>query len=93
MYRARFNLAAGEDVRYLPRRDARRLSLPESDFWLFDSKTLATLHFTEADEIEGVELSVAPADVVLACQVRDAAWHYALAHAAFTVRYFSTSDH
>jgi len=52
----RHTVAAGEDIRYLPRTRARELELPESDFWVFDSTTLALLHFTETDVFVGAEL-------------------------------------
>lgn len=86
LYRARFNVAAGEDVRYLYRRDAERLRLPDRDFWLFDSQTVADLHFTDADEIVGVVLSTDPADAVAASHVRDTAWRHALPYAEFSLR-------
>ncbi|MFD0260127.1 DUF6879 family protein [Kitasatospora indigofera] len=40
------NIAAGEVVRWLPRRGATPLLLPANDFWLFDGKTLLVNHFT-----------------------------------------------
>lgn len=86
MYRARLNTAAGEDVRWLPRRDAARLGLPVVDFWLFDSGTLVTLRFDEDDEILGVTVTAEPADVVVACQVRDAARHYARPYSTCTTQ-------
>ena len=66
-----------EDIRVLPRLKAIELELPETDFWLFDSKILATLHFDAEDRTLGVELTEEPSTVLQACQIRDAAWHYA----------------
>ncbi|MGW0537795.1 DUF6879 family protein [Streptomyces sp. NPDC003032] len=40
------NLAAGEDVRWLPRRRAKDLLLPGTDFWVFDDETVLFHHFT-----------------------------------------------
>lgn len=71
------NLAAGEDIRNLPRADAERLRLPEYDFWLFDSKILARFAFDEDDTTLGVHVTEDPAEVLAACQARDAAWHHA----------------
>ncbi|MGW7386740.1 DUF6879 family protein [Streptomyces sp. NPDC054794] len=34
------NVAAGEQVRWLPRRRASRLALPGNDFWLFDGASI-----------------------------------------------------
>ena len=80
------NTAAGEDIRHLPRERANRLGLPERDFWLFDSAVLLEMHFDTEDEYLGAELITDPARVVEGCQIRDAAWHYALRYEEFTLR-------
>ncbi|MFE2561406.1 DUF6879 family protein [Streptomyces sp. NPDC059352] len=72
------NVAAGEDIRNLPRAEAERLNLPAHDFWLFDSRLLARFVFDEDDTTLGVILSEDPAEIAAACQARDAAWHYAI---------------
>lgn len=71
------NVAAGEDIRYLTRARAQELRLPDVDFWLFDSRILARFAFDEEDVTLGVYLTEDPAEVLAACQARDAAWHYA----------------
>ncbi len=45
---AKRNSATGEDMRNLWRADAERLQLPAEDFWIFDSRFIALLHFDEA---------------------------------------------
>jgi hypothetical protein len=40
------NVAAGETVRWLPRRQAATLLVPGCDFWLFDGSTVVFNHFT-----------------------------------------------
>ncbi|MFJ5047969.1 DUF6879 family protein [Streptomyces sp. NPDC088719] len=77
------NVAAGEDIRNLPRSQAARLGLPGHDFWLFDSRLVARFVFAEDDTTLGVVLSEDPAEVALACQARDAAWHHATRTADF----------
>ncbi|MFD9592092.1 DUF6879 family protein [Kitasatospora sp. NPDC059973] len=72
------NVKAGEDIRNLWRADADRLGLPDFDFWLFDSSIVARLHFDDDDRTLGVELITDPAEVLRACQARDASWHYAV---------------
>jgi uncharacterized protein DUF6879 len=42
---AGLNLAAGEDVRWLPRRSAGDLLVPGCDFWVFDETTVVFNHF------------------------------------------------
>jgi hypothetical protein len=80
------NVASGEDIRNLPRAEAERLDLPDFDFWLFDSRVLARFVFDEQDTTLGVVLSEDPAEVLAACQARDAAWHHAVRTAEFQRR-------
>ncbi|MFC8494699.1 DUF6879 family protein [Streptomyces sp. NPDC057235] len=75
---ARRNIAVGEDIRTLTRARADELRLPAEDFWLFDSRVVALLHFDQADEMTGVELITNPVDVLRYCQIREAAWHHAV---------------
>lgn len=80
------NVAAGEDIRHLTRAEAEQLRLPDFDFWLFDSKVLARFTFDEDDTTLGVYVTEDPAEVLAACQARDAAWHHAVPTAEFTER-------
>ena len=74
---AEANVDAGDDIRYLPRDQAA--GLPNHDYWLFDSRTLARMHFDEDDgTFVGVELIKDPAVVVEHNYWRDAAWHHAI---------------
>jgi hypothetical protein len=75
---ARLNIAAGEDIRYLPRARAARRGLPDEDYWLFDSRQVAVLRFDDENRLLGAELVHDPALVVRRCYWRDAAWHYAV---------------
>ncbi|MGW3028265.1 DUF6879 family protein [Streptomyces sp. NPDC001221] len=84
------NVAAGEDIRNLTRAEAERLRLPEHDFWLFDSKILARFAFDEDDTTLGVYVTEDPAEVLAACQARDAAWHHAVRTEEFARRVRST---
>ncbi|WP_405391041.1 hypothetical protein OG596_26230 [Streptomyces sp. NBC_01102] len=77
------NVAAGEDIRNLPRAQAAQLGLPDHDFWLFDSRVVARFVFDEDDTTLGVIVSEDPAEVAAACQARDAAWHHATVTADF----------
>ncbi|MGH4029359.1 DUF6879 family protein [Actinomycetota bacterium Odt1-20B] len=80
------NVAAGEDIRNLTRSEAQALRLADYDFWLFDSKTLVRFAFDEDDVTLGVYVTEDPADVLTACQARDAAWHYATPTSDFQQR-------
>lgn len=74
---ARRNSAAGEDIRTLTRDQAEELRLPAEDFWIFDSRVVALLHFDNDDQMTGVELITNPVEVMRYAQVREAAWHHA----------------
>ena len=72
------NVAAGEDIRNMWRADAIRLGLPDFDFWLFDSRTVVQFVIDENDVTTGVYVLEDAESVVRACQIRDAAWHFAV---------------
>jgi hypothetical protein len=50
------NVAAGEDIGYLPRSRAIALDLPGHDFWLFDDDRVALLYFTADDRLLGAHV-------------------------------------
>ncbi|MFC4056681.1 DUF6879 family protein [Planomonospora corallina] len=72
------NIAAGEDIRFLPRDQAAGLDLPTVDAWLFDSWFIVVGRFNDDDELEAWEYVDHPAAVVEHCAGRDAAWHHAI---------------
>ncbi|MGW1669022.1 DUF6879 family protein [Streptomyces sp. NPDC002324] len=80
------NVAAGEDIRNLTRAQAEQLRLPDYDFWLFDSKVVARFAFDVEDNTLGVYVTEDPAEVLAACQARDAAWHHAVPTTEFARR-------
>ncbi|MEU4302959.1 DUF6879 family protein [Kitasatospora aureofaciens] len=83
---ARTNMAAGEDIRYMWRSEAEAVGLGGlSDFWLFDSRTVARFHF-DGERTVGMELITEPVEVLRACQARDATWHYATRYSEFRAR-------
>ncbi|MFC4502151.1 MULTISPECIES: DUF6879 family protein [Streptomyces] len=79
------NTALGEKIHNLSREDAKRLALPEEDFWVFDSRLVAQLVFDQADNLFGAELITEPAAVNRYLQAWDAAWHYAVPYEQFAV--------
>ncbi|MEU6720212.1 DUF6879 family protein [Nonomuraea sp. NPDC046802] len=74
-------IKAGEDIRYLNR--AQAAGLPESDYWLFDSKWAARLEFDEDDVLLGAEIVTDSATVVELAAARDDAWHRAVTREQF----------
>lgn len=81
---ARRNTAVGEDIRVLTRSNADELQLPREDFWLFDSRVVALLHFDDADAMTGVQLITDPVQVLRYAQAREAAWHHAVPYDQFS---------
>jgi hypothetical protein len=71
---ARVNVAAGEDIRYLPQAGAVSLDLPSYDFWLIDSNKVGTLHFGDDDRLAGAEITTDATAVKRHCRWRDVAW-------------------
>lgn len=78
MVNAGRNAELGEDIQILPRAEAERLRLGSEDFWIFDSRLVARLNFTEEDELTDVELITQPSEVIRYSMLRDAARHYAV---------------
>ncbi|MDX6741751.1 DUF6879 family protein [Actinocorallia sp. A-T 12471] len=81
---ARFNVAAGEQVRWLPRRRASMLCLPGNDFWVFDD-TVVWNHFTGDGEWLGVEVTDDPAASAFCRKAFDGVWTVAVEHGEFCV--------
>ncbi|WP_327137689.1 hypothetical protein OG585_34570 [Streptomyces sp. NBC_01340] len=70
------NAALGEDVRNMWREDAKRVNLPDEDFWIFDSHIVAVCIFDDDDNLTGAELITEPAAVNQYNRLRDVAQHY-----------------
>lgn len=72
------NVAVGEDIRILPIPAGQwPAGLPREDYWLFDSRTLARMHYDDSGRMARIELDDDPAAVVQASAWRDAALHAA----------------
>jgi hypothetical protein len=78
---AQFANEAGEEIRYLPRGLAA--GLPDFDYWLFDSRQVARLHFDPDDQLLGAEIITDPATVVKLSAARDDAWHRSISRTVF----------
>jgi hypothetical protein len=71
---------AGEDVRWLPRRNASALLLPGNDFWMFDRETVVFTHFSGDGHVLDREMTT-DRDVVEACSTAfENAWKIAIPH-------------
>jgi hypothetical protein len=76
-------VAAGEDVRWLPRRQATQIALPGNDFWLFDDDTLLINHFSGEGRSTGHELNHDPDLITLCSSAFSAVWDCAVPHEHF----------
>ncbi len=75
-----FNIAAGEQVRWLPRRQTAGLLVPPNDFWVFDERLVVWNHFAGDGSSVGRERCD---DVLIAKQcvsAFDAVWERAIPH-------------
>jgi len=74
------NIAAGEEVRWLPRRLTTNLALPGNDYWLFDRKTLLVNHFSGNSDWIGMEIDPDPSAVKLCVEAFETVWSRAVPH-------------
>lgn len=81
------NVAAGEEVRWLPRTQAATLLLPGSDLWVFDDETVLFNHFTGDGNWASpdMELNTDPAIVKQCVDAFDAVWERAVPHDQYVI--------
>lgn len=79
------NVGAGEQVRWLPRRNASDIALPGNDFWLLDDRLVEWNHFTGDGGLVGHELTDAPEVLELCSAAFEKAWKRAVPHERYTV--------
>ncbi|MFH9614657.1 DUF6879 family protein [Streptomyces pratensis] len=80
------NVAAGEQVRWLPRRQASDIALPGNDFWLFDGRLIQWNHFAGDGSSQGPELSDDPIAARLCAGAFGTVWERAAPHDEYTIR-------
>ncbi|MFD4528154.1 DUF6879 family protein [Streptomyces sp. NPDC058470] len=74
------NVAAGEQVRWLPRRQASDIALPGNDFWLIDARLIRWNHFAGNGASAGGEISEDPAAAKLCADAFEAVWDRGVPH-------------
>ncbi|GAA2119663.1 DUF6879 family protein [Actinomadura alba] len=74
------NVAAGEGLRWLPRRRASHLVLPGNDFWLVDGQLVLFNHFDGDGRPTGVETTDDAATAKLCASAFDAVWEHGIDH-------------
>ncbi|MFJ4674362.1 MULTISPECIES: DUF6879 family protein [unclassified Kitasatospora] len=79
------NIAAGEEIRWLPRREASVLPLPGNDFWVFDRRTVQFNVFDGEGRWVHTDETDDPAVALFCSSAFDAVWERATPHDRFTV--------
>ncbi|GAA0348801.1 hypothetical protein PV735_31530 [Streptomyces turgidiscabies] len=79
------NVEAGEQVRWLPRRQASDIALPGNDFWLIDGRLIRWNHFTGEGASGGGEISEEPAAAKLCADAFEAVWERAVPHDKYKI--------
>ncbi|MET9398611.1 DUF6879 family protein [Kitasatospora sp. NPDC002965] len=79
------NIAAGEQVRWLPRRLASDIALPGNDLWLIDERLVLFHWFAGDGEWAGHEYTEDPATVAMVSTAFETVWQRAVPHNRYTV--------
>ncbi|MEU1816539.1 DUF6879 family protein [Streptomyces roseifaciens] len=79
------NIQAGEQVRWLPRRQASDIALPGNDFWLFDDRLVMFNHFTGDGASAGPSVSEDQQVAKLCGSAFEAVWGRGIPHEAYRV--------
>ncbi|RPF33419.1 DUF6879 family protein [Streptomyces sp. TLI_185] len=79
------NVAAGEEIRWLPRRQASDLALPGNDFWLFDDRIVQFNVFDGDGRWVHTDQTDEPAVAQLCSTAFDAVWERAIPHEKYAV--------
>jgi hypothetical protein len=80
---AGLNIAAGEDVRWLPRSVAPGLCVPLCDFWVLDNRLVRFGHFAGDGTFLRHELSDSSEDVRVCAEAFESVWLRAIPHADY----------
>ncbi|WP_432094984.1 DUF6879 family protein [Streptomyces sp. bgisy100] len=74
------NVAAGELVRWLPRRKAADIALPGTDLWMFDRESVLFTYFSGVGDVVDREWHRQPAVVELVGSAFETVWERATPH-------------
>ncbi len=77
------NIAAGEDIRYLPRNLTADIQLPEEDYWLLDDDKLILSVFSADGRKGGFAKETSPELLRQCLVVRDQVWDRAIPYAQY----------
>jgi len=76
-------VAAGEDIRWVPRRLVSSVALPGNDFYLFDDLMAVFLLYAGSGRSAGMVSSTDPADLRLCRSAFETVWKLSIPHRAY----------
>jgi hypothetical protein len=76
-------VAAGEDIRWVPRRLVSSVALPGNDFYLFDDQLAVFLLYSGSGLSAGMFSSSDPADLRLCRSAFEAVWELSITHSEY----------
>ncbi|MEU9402227.1 DUF6879 family protein [Streptomyces sp. SID4985] len=79
------NVAAGEQVRWFPRRRTGVIALPANDFWVIDGQVVRWNHFTGSGASAGGEVTDDPTAAKLCSEAFDTVWARAIPHDQYEI--------
>ncbi|MEU8923132.1 DUF6879 family protein [Kitasatospora sp. NPDC048545] len=79
------NIAAGEEIRWLPRRGASGIALPGNDCWIFDGRVVQFNVFDGDGRWVHTDQTDEPAVVALCVSAFEAVWDAGVPHQKFTL--------
>lgn len=79
------NVEAGEQVRWLPRRQASALALPGNDFWVFDGSLVRLHHFSGDGDLVEHEITDDQAVLSLCAESFERVWARAVPHTEYEI--------
>ncbi|WP_194829613.1 DUF6879 family protein [Nocardia sp. XZ_19_231] len=71
---------AGEDIRWVPRRQLDSVAITGNDFYLLDDQLVIFLHYSGAGLGVDKVVSTAPGDIELCRRAFEAVWQWAIPH-------------
>ncbi|MGW2398861.1 DUF6879 family protein [Kitasatospora sp. NPDC001664] len=79
------NIDAGEEVRWLARRQASDIALPGNDFWLIDGQVVRFGHFSGDGEYLGEDFTTEPEVASLCANAFEHVWRRATPHEKYSI--------
>jgi hypothetical protein len=88
---APLNIAAGEDIRWLPRHLTANMELTADDYWLFDDSLVVFTVFEPGGRFAGGAATTDPYIAGYCRRVRQEVWERAISHTQYAASEFATA--